>query len=674
MIELSRSPSPQSSLDSSSKDRPVAIRQLKSSLKLNRSDSASVATSSTASSSLKNVRFAAELTTVKKFDSGAEPISISTENSPQLKPIGPASDEDIDDERDELWFNNLTLLPSLLKNKWKIGSKSGGKNRGDSLLLKCQLDYDSDSGLEDDEDDDEDANGSSVDKNCYEEKGPHQFEVVDWQLLQSNVVPFKDQDSNPFIKRKDEIHLESQLFDYLQGSNIRLHSLEQIDESFGKISGLIYVNNLNFEKFTEIKFTFDNWENIHHVSANYHKSITDRVDEFKFVIDLNVLKYSLQVRNLIYCNPALKTTLCPLDVEFCCRYDVNCETFYDNNNYENYRMKLVVTTQSKEDLDEEKAVAAASAAAVAKRKDELSTDKGNMFARDFLVTTTLSHSHRPLDSGVKPSDARKFSDDTDYYNTSPLRHLYHNDTSLIRPAKMNEMLIGSDYDNGASQPSETGDGPLNDINTANVDVPEVRSVSDSISSYSSVSSPSEDLNLMDNEDYYRYSSSNSLSSLELNSDLPINHFASTDIGLTLRSLTDEDAFDDVQSIITDTAGDVHHNSNLALRNNSAETLITPGAVQTLASSSHSRDLSSSQNNIVPGAESEGEPASQNKTASDQKFPTPTSTPTATIRPKDMDYQTFLNSYCFFNRPNHEVFEGSCDGAGSSPTIQAISPI
>lgn len=657
-MRISRTPSPLPNLeDSLSPFSPppptqVAIRQLKSSLKLSRSNSASIAASSTTSSSFKNVRFAPELTTVKKFDSAAEPISISTESSPQLKPIiaGDHEEENSACERDGLWFNNLTLLPSLLKNKRKICSDAN-KDKANLLLSPFHLDYDSDSGIEDEDEDEggvQEPKRNRCGQEIFDKKQAHQFEVVDWQYLQSNVLPFRDADLNPFVRKRDDTLLETQLFTYLQGSNIRLHCLEQMHNEFGKITGLIYVNNLNFEKFIEVKFTFNHWKDIHYVTATYHRSITGKLDEFQFVIDLNVLKYSLQMRNLLYCNPALTTTLCPLDVELCCRYDVNCETFYDNNNYENYQMKLVVTTQSKKNLDEERAAVVASEAAAASQRNELSTNRGNMFARDFLVTTTLSHSHRPFTSGAKPSEVRRFSDDTDYFNTSPLRHLYHNDTSLLRPAKMNETLINSDYNKNedddieALSPTEP-DASLN-INT-DVGVSDTHSMTDSVSSYSSsVSSPSDDLNLMDNAGYYHYSSANSLSSLELNSDLPINHYTPADVRIPLRNLTEENTLDDVQSIVTDTTGDVNYNSRSTPRNNSTETLITPGTMHRLVSSS-SAD-SSPDSNI--GANDSSEVMNQSKQANYPRC----STPLETIKPKDMDYQTFSNSYCFYNHSHN----------------------
>ncbi|AQZ12578.1 PIG1 (YLR273C) and GAC1 (YOR178C) [Zygosaccharomyces parabailii] len=659
-----RSPEPPSSVGSTGcfslpSPLPSGMRRLKSSLKLSRSEAASVGTAS--SSSLKNVRFAAELTTVKKFDSHAEPISISSENSPTMHPL---SMEGGDEERDGLWFNDLTLLPSLLKKRKRASPSRGAGS--DLLLSRFQLDYDSDSGLEDDDEGDEEAVQGDV--KSYSQvydfsscDSHHSFEILNWQFLQSNVGEFEPIDVNPFVKRGGEALLEKQLFEYLQGSNIRLHSLGQVENEFGKLSGLIYVNNLNFEKFIEIKFTFNGWKDIHYVAATYHKSITSRIDEFKFTIDLNVLKYSLQVKNLLYCNTSQRTTVCPLEVDFCCRYDVNDETFYDNNNYENYHMNLAVTTQSKVDMEEEARARAVSEAEASNKRSEVSTTRGNLFARDFLVSTTLSHSHGPLSSD-NSKDARRFSDDTDYYNTSPLRHLYHNDTSLIRPAKRNDILINSDYQR---IDGSTGREELNTHVPSIPDAPSLLashppSVTDSNSSYSSVSSPSEDFNLMDNAGYYHYTSSHSLSSLDLNGDLGLNAISATEIGVALGTLDSAggDPFDDAQSIVTDTTGDTFNSGNLAPRNNSAETLITPAAVPRFVSPPSGDSCSSNAlQEYIPTAKFGG----NGRTIS-----------TPTIKPKDKDYQKFLSSYCFHTCSHNDVLEKSCNDAGSSPTIQANS--
>lgn len=57
---------------------------------------------------------------------------------------------------------------------------------------------------------------------------------------------------------------------------------------------------------------------------------------------------------------------------------------------------------------------------------------------DFLLSTTVSHKN-PQPS--QQSHGRKFSDDTDYYNTSPLKHLFHNDTTLAKPSRINEVTF-----------------------------------------------------------------------------------------------------------------------------------------------------------------------------------------------------------------------------------------
>ena len=153
----------------------------------------------------------------------------------------------------------------------------------------------------------------------------------------------------------DVIKLEDKIFKYLNGQNIKVHSLELSDpvsyedicsNNFGncQIWGLIFVNNLNFEKKIEIKFTLNNWADIHYINAHYNKSVTPHVDEFKFIIDISALKLNLISKNLIYANFSERKTICLLNLQFCCRYDVNgfeyYRSFYDNNDYKNYEITI----------------------------------------------------------------------------------------------------------------------------------------------------------------------------------------------------------------------------------------------------------------------------------------------------------------------------------------------
>lgn len=657
---------------------PSVIRKLKSSLKLSKSHSASSVTTCSSSSSQKNVRFAAELTTVKKFDSNAKPISISNENSPTLLTLKDASDfyyttahpddlyDDDDDSTDDgFWFHELSLLPAMQRIN---GIKKMGKlKKSKKSSSNFQLDYDSDSGL------DEDNNEDCEDKNGREKFGTESkiFDVIDWQLLKSNVCPFKNV-RNPFIitTNNNDSNLENQLFGYLQGSNIRLHSLSQSNNEFGKITGLIYVNNLNFEKFIEIKFTFNSWKDIHYISANYHKSITNKIDEFKFTIDLNSLKYSLKVRNLIYSKLNAPTTICPLNVELCCRYDVNNETFYDNNNYENYQMKLTATTRRELEpfatikVSSPATASSSSSSSVVKTEPEKKKETdANSFAREFLVSTTLSHNHEQLSSSVDSS--RRFTEDTDYYNTSPLKHLYHNDTSLIRPVSLNQVLTNPEISTDEEVEEICDENEIiekipmltkdsNDSSSSSFaslsDLCPESSTTSSLSSSSSGYSPLEDFT-SDNYDYYPCAPFNSISSMDMAyyNHLPMipNFDTSMMSSHSIVGDSHNDLYDDRQSIVTDVVGDCHN------RNNSTETLINPNAIPRPMSSASTESALSS---FSPDQQDPALLASLTTTTASSAIANNHPLTSATLRPKDIDYQAFLSSYCFYNSPKNKHFD------------------
>ncbi|QLL35036.1 hypothetical protein HG536_0H04120 [Torulaspora globosa] len=647
--------------------RSPMIRRLKSSMKLSKSHSTpSVTTTSSSSSSQKNVRFAAELTTVKKFDSSAEPISISNENSPKFYPI---SDSDLqynlgypetlygnaDDccvAEDGFWFNESSLVPTLrglndVKRLKRINRKSLAGS-------KFQLDYDSDSGIDDDDEFDDDVfeethewprqvtgNGLSSDS---------KLEVIDWRLTKTNISPMRPV-WNPFLlasnQKAGENDLESQIFDYLQGSNIRLHSLKQSTTEFGKIIGLIYVNNLNFEKFIEIKLTFNRWKDMHYIPANFSRSITDKIDEFRFVIDLNSLKYSLQVKNLIYAMPDSTTSVCRLNVELCCRYDVNNETFYDNNNYENYQIQLAATVRN---------TAAQVTPSTVKENPssnihDTNPSQTNSFARDFLVSTTLTHNPNLKKSSI---GSRQFSEDTDYYNTSPLKHLYHNDTSLIKPVRMNQVLMNPEL---STDEEDYATPDINEISSKGLILSskpiESHNSSSSFSSSSSGGySPLEDFASMASSDYRPYPSIDSMSSIEManyNYHLPVFN--------TLHSYSEN--HDDGQSIVTDIPGDhnntINNNSN---SNNSTDTLINPDAIP--------RPLSSVSAEPVSFTNSHQYEGSDIIASSDSK----SNTLEATSGLKDQDYQAFLSSYCFHTSPTSKGLDPRFENPLGSKTFFA----
>lgn len=628
---------------------PPVMRRLKSSLKLSKSHSSPSVPTTSSSSSQKNVRFAAELTTVKKFDSSLEPMSISNENSPRFFPL---SDEDMqysianpetlyDNEgdccatEDGFWFNESSLLPSLQRLNDVRRLRKFNKKK-DVSVSKFQLDYDSDSGIDDDDDEYEDEGFDhdlrSVVGKGYSRDSPNGelLEVIDWRLVGTNVSPFK-RVLNPFvlINQDENDSYEHQLFGYLQGLNIRLHSLKQSKSEFGKMVGLIYVKNLNFEKFIEIKLTFNSWKSIHYVTAHFSRSVTKRIDEFKFVIDLNSLKYPLQVQSLIYAKSNSVTTLCPLTVDLCCRYDVNGETFYDNNNYENYQVKLIATTRNIAEPVRPQVKETPPTPVVG---DHQSPRRESSFSRDFLVSTTLSHI--PI-SMSNTSESRKFSDDTDYYNTSPLKHLYHNDTSLIRPVRLNEVLMNpsstdeEDYATPDPEDLQPTSAPI----LAKASLESQNSSSSFSSSSSGGYSPLEDFTSLATREFCSIDSMSSMDMANYNYHLPIFN--------TLGNYRENQ--DDGQSVVTDILGD--HANNIE---NSTETLINPNHIP--------RPLSS--------ASTESPTLSTSQHRDHQTAPTPlpmkSKSPASELMPatKDQNYQAFLSSYCFYNSP-------SSRGAGHS---------
>ncbi|AEY99096.1 FAGR275Cp [Eremothecium gossypii FDAG1] len=422
-----------------------ALRKLKSSLKL----AASASSCSSASlSSSKSVRFAPQLATVKRFDLNSEPMSISNENSPELTSL-----------------DQLVHSEGVLDKFW-FGTQPYARVRGLRApargVPKFTLDYDSDDSDDKELDGPEFDDLSSIelseeegyddddDEPARDEGDAAGFLIRHWELGGSNLVSFHPQGALP---------LQDQLFQFLQGHNIRLNKVSLVD--MHTIKGSLYVTNLHFEKFIEVKFSFDEWKNIHYVTAQYLKTVTSKVDEFQFIIDLSSYKYFMKVKNLLYCVPGARETWCPVTMSLCCRYDVNGETYYDNNNYENYQFNakcltvpaVLSTVPSRSALlpDQPSRVRKRSGRSIGGNyaktscygtpphsKSYSNVPLRKSLSYDFLMNfsqkkaNSISSSSSSSPSGIattppleRPPISRKFPDDTDYFNTSPLKHIYH---------------------------------------------------------------------------------------------------------------------------------------------------------------------------------------------------------------------------------------------------------
>lgn len=157
---------------------------------------------------------------------------------------------------------------------------------------------------------------------------PEPIDILDWKILFSSLPRF------PVEMSYDYTYIMACMGD----QQIKLYSLKQSESDPYQIKGSIFVKNLDFEKHIEIKFTFNCWVDVHYVNATYNKSVTPGIDKFVFAIDLYSFKYMLQMKGLI------NTKNPKLNIQLCCRYDVNGVTYYDNHNYDNYRLTILCIT------------------------------------------------------------------------------------------------------------------------------------------------------------------------------------------------------------------------------------------------------------------------------------------------------------------------------------------
>jgi hypothetical protein len=155
-----------------------------------------------------------------------------------------------------------------------------------------------------------------------------------------------------------------------------------------QLVGSVEVRNISFEKYIEIKFTTDGWNSIYLITASYARSVDSMNDQFNFHIDLNnaIMMNSSRVQR--------KNSSQPISVELCVKYVSNgSDIFYDNNGGQNYRFQLISTLKKKH-------------RSVKPVKPSSSIDHN-------FVQAKISAPPKIMTSG------RYFSDDTDYFNSSP---------------------------------------------------------------------------------------------------------------------------------------------------------------------------------------------------------------------------------------------------------------
>ncbi|CDK25258.1 unnamed protein product [Kuraishia capsulata CBS 1993] len=151
-----------------------------------------------------------------------------------------------------------------------------------------------------------------------------------------------DQDSDSGLASSDQterweiVHNDvpsNQIFNFAKFNDpykkIILESL-RLGSNKDSLIGFVYVKNLAFEKKLTLQLTVNSWrtsqtiDNANYISSNhiFNYSGNESYDKFSFII-----KFS-----------ELLNAGSNIDLEFCIKYEVGNDTFWDNNNLKNYRV------------------------------------------------------------------------------------------------------------------------------------------------------------------------------------------------------------------------------------------------------------------------------------------------------------------------------------------------
>lgn len=149
--------------------------------------------------------------------------------------------------------------------------------------------------------------------------------------IAANTGPINESDS-PFRSQPKPSEWEVIATNFAQNSAGRQNLFARVEqlrlsEDCQNLIGAIAVANIAFEKYIAARFTFDNWQTISEVTAEYKNTQkeppVDRYDQFEFAIKIPD-HANLQGKTLI----------------LCVRYQVNGQEYWDNNLGENFHLKF----------------------------------------------------------------------------------------------------------------------------------------------------------------------------------------------------------------------------------------------------------------------------------------------------------------------------------------------
>ncbi|OBA27302.1 hypothetical protein HANVADRAFT_62036 [Hanseniaspora valbyensis NRRL Y-1626] len=146
--------------------------------------------------------------------------------------------------------------------------------------------------------------------------------------------------TSPNIKKDQTFTILESNFDYnkniisqypwqYKSKTIEMKSIS-LEPTLNEVIIFLSVQNLAFEKLLEVKYSFDNWNSISFTEGIFCNQINNNFDEFKCIIKM----------------PSSNEKIFKTNLDFCCKYEVKGLTYYDNNDYNNFRIKIQTTQKS----------------------------------------------------------------------------------------------------------------------------------------------------------------------------------------------------------------------------------------------------------------------------------------------------------------------------------------
>ncbi|KAI5960763.1 uncharacterized protein KGF55_004333 [Candida pseudojiufengensis] len=285
----------------------------------------------------KSVRFASRLINVKMFDGCESPASVSSLNSPcdsppneikrkSLYSVNDFSDFNNNHQRSR-FDNNIDESEEEVDDSYLDNSQYFNKPRND------YFDFDWNWHKSDDEEDLLSEREDETTEDEDEEDDEEESRSKEYRLISHDIPKL------PSTKSNNKIWLTSAYIMKSTPQSTTTSSKSSASSSKQFLNGIFQVSNLGFEKKFSIKLTFNNWKSIINFDGSsrisYIRSVNSKIDEFKFMINLNDLlncythnsKEDIQEKNIT--------------ISLCIKYEVNGIEYWANNQGKNYNFNLI---------------------------------------------------------------------------------------------------------------------------------------------------------------------------------------------------------------------------------------------------------------------------------------------------------------------------------------------